>query len=70
MVKAHLISPESVLALCQQMYGKTPECWLLGIRGYQFEFGEDLTGGARTNLDEALSHLIGFFAEHKDVEGE
>lgn len=65
---SHLISPESVVALCEQMYGKTPDCWLMGVRGYDFDFGETLTERAEENLEKALSFVIDF-VEKKIQEG-
>lgn len=65
---SHLIGPESVLALCGQMYGKTPECWLLGIRGHAYDFGEELTEKARENLEEAFAYLIDFIEQLRDAD--
>jgi len=45
----------------QTAFGKTPEAWVLGIRGYQFdELVEGLTDKARANLDEAEKFLKRF----------
>lgn len=57
---SHQMGPESVMALCEQMYGKTPDCWMMGVRGYEFDFGEALTERAGKNLEEAFSFIIGF----------
>jgi hydrogenase maturation protease len=65
---SHLMSPESVVALCEQMYGKTPSCWLMGVRGYDFDLGETLTERAEKNLEKALSFVIDF-VEKKIQEG-
>ena len=54
----HSVKPEGVLQLARDLFGAEPECWLMGIRGYEFnEFGERLSAKARENLDEAVSYL-------------
>jgi hydrogenase maturation protease len=54
---SHLVRPEVVLALAGQYYGKSPRAFLMGIRGYQFEFIEALSAGAAGNLALAMSAL-------------
>jgi hypothetical protein len=41
------------------LYGKTPEAWVLAVRGHSFTVGEGLTEKAGRNLDLAL----GFFRD-------
>lgn len=53
----HALAPASVLALCRELYGRTPEAYLLGIRGYRWELGEGLTARADGNLDRAMAFL-------------
>jgi hydrogenase maturation protease len=57
---SHLVRPEVVLALAQQYYGKSPKAFLLGVRGYEFEFVEELTAGAADNMRVAVSLLTGW----------
>lgn len=52
---SHLLKPETLLAIVQQQFGKSPKAQLLSIRGYSFEFEEGLTGGARDNLVQAMA---------------
>jgi hydrogenase maturation protease len=54
---SHLLKPETLLAIVEGYYGKSPEAWLLAIRGYEFEFREGLTDRARNNLAEALAAM-------------
>lgn len=66
---SHHVSPAGVLALAKDLFGAEPECWLLGIRGYEFNaFGERLSGAARDNLRAALSALSGMLGEGKLIE--
>jgi hydrogenase maturation protease len=54
----HHVSPAGVLALAKDLFDAEPECWLLGIRGYEFNaFGEGLSRAAQDNLGEALTQL-------------
>jgi hydrogenase maturation protease len=54
---SHIMHPQTILAIAQQCYGKAPAAFLLGIRGYEFEFIEALTPGAAANLNAALAML-------------
>ncbi len=54
---SHLVRPETILALARQYYGRAPEAFLLGIRGYAFEFIEALTPAATDNLHLAVEML-------------
>jgi len=54
---SHCVRPEVVLALAQHYYGRSPRAFLLGIRGYEFEFIEQLTVGATENMRLAVSML-------------
>jgi len=56
---SHLVRPEVVLALAEHYYGSTPQAFLLGIRGYEFEFVEELTASATDNLRLAVSMFCG-----------
>jgi hydrogenase maturation protease len=53
----HAMAPESVLALCGELYGKQPEVWLLTIRGYAWEPAAAPTPAAQANLAAALAFL-------------
>jgi len=54
---SHLVRPEAVLALALQYYGAAPDAYLLGIRGFEFEFVEALTPEAEENLILAMDML-------------
>ncbi len=56
----HDLSPEVLLYLAQVLYEKSPEVWLLGIRGYKFSLGEKLSPKARANFDQAYKCFIKF----------
>jgi len=54
---SHIVRPEVILAIAQQVYGGAPQAFMLGIRGYAFEFIEALTPRASDNLRVALAVL-------------
>ncbi|MCX6567349.1 MAG: hydrogenase maturation protease [Candidatus Aminicenantes bacterium] len=49
----HEMSPASVLALGEELYGPMPEGFLLSIRGFSWDIAEGLTDEAARNLDAA-----------------
>jgi hydrogenase maturation protease len=53
----HAMAPESVLALCAELYGKQPPTWLLTIRGFAWEPNAAVTTAAQANLAAALAFL-------------
>lgn len=53
----HARSPESVLALCAELYGKTPRASLLAIRGHRWVLGEGLSPKGEKNLSRAIAFL-------------
>ena len=59
----HAVSPEQVLAVTRDLYGKTPVSWKIKIRGYQFGIAEGLTPEAETNLIAAVDALRALVAE-------
>jgi len=57
---SHIVRPEAILAIAQQLYGAAPQAHMLAIRGYAFEFIEELTAGAVHNLRAAVTMLSAF----------
>jgi hydrogenase maturation protease len=54
---SHLVRPETILAMAGHYFGKTPDAFLLAIRGYRFAFVEALTRQADDNLRSAATML-------------
>jgi hydrogenase maturation protease len=54
---SHLLKPETLLAIAELYYASSPEAYLLGIRGYEFEFLEGLTERAKANLILAIAAM-------------
>lgn len=61
-MNSHSLHPETVTLLCSSIYGKDPECLILGIEGKQWELKTGLSSEANQNLERAkryfLAHLF------------
>jgi hydrogenase maturation protease len=63
---SHSVSPESVLAICDEHLGAPPKAWVLAIRGYAFEFDGQMTDRAKDNLEKALETIPSLFRAWKE----
>jgi hydrogenase maturation protease len=58
---SHLLSPDQVIALCQQLYRHRPRAFTVSVTGESFEHGEALSqtvANALMRLVETVSELI------------
>ena len=55
---SHTLHPCSVLALCQELYGRAPHGVLLSIRGYDYEFGEGLSERTAALIPQAVDRVL------------
>jgi hydrogenase maturation protease len=62
---SHAVSPESLLQICTEVFGKHPNTWIIGVRGYEFDFAEGLTEKAKVNLDLVLDYIKLLLSEYK-----
>ncbi|MBR9998108.1 MAG: hydrogenase maturation protease [Cyclobacteriaceae bacterium] len=53
----HAMQPSFVLDLCRKLYDKSPEVFLLKIKGYDYELKEGFTEKAAANLFKAFAHV-------------
>ena len=53
----HAVSPAYVLHLSEKLFNKLPETYVLGIKGYEWDFKEGLSDNARLNLEQAFQFL-------------
>jgi len=63
----HALAPAAVLALCRELYGRTPRAYILAVRGYDWDVGEGLSEGAERNLAAALALLRDFLSKSLPV---
>lgn len=64
----HLVKPEVILALVEGYYGKSPQAYLVSIRGYEFEFADRLTLPASRNLRAAVTQIISVMKRGQEVQ--
>jgi hydrogenase maturation protease len=57
----HAISAQAVLHLCKQIYDKTPESYLIEIKGHEWELDENLTPKSQAALTKALQFFETLF---------
>ena len=55
---SHTLHPCSVLALCEELHGHAPQGILLSIRGYDYEFGEGLSGETAALVPQATGRIL------------
>ena len=56
----HAVSPSFVLDICQKIFKKKPQTYLLHIKGYQWNFKEDISSEGKKNLNKALEFIKPF----------
>ena len=61
----HHLTPQTLLALCQTLYSKTPQAFLLSVRGHRFEFERQLSPETQALVPEALKLLLEWLEESK-----
>jgi hydrogenase maturation protease len=63
----HAFGPESLLAVCEQAFERSPaEALLVGVRGYEFDMAEGLTDRAQANSRAALEFITQLIQDWKE----
>lgn len=62
----HSVSPGSVLALSNELFGQNIKGWVLAVRGYEWELSEGLSAGAVSNFNLAYRFLVDKIKEITD----
>ena len=60
----HHLTAQSLLAMCETIYGKQPQTALLSVHGYQFGFARDLSNECKLLVPEAI-RLLENWLNHK-----
>jgi hydrogenase maturation protease len=50
----HHLTPQSLMSICQTLYGKTPDAALISVLGYQFRFSRDLSAETAALVPQAV----------------
>lgn len=53
----HAVSPAYVLHLSEKLFNKKPQTYIMGIKGYEWDFKEGLSDNAILNLEQAFQFL-------------
>lgn len=53
----HAMRAESVLSLCEELYGVQPRAYMMALPGYEWGISEELSPRARSNLEQAFECL-------------
>jgi hydrogenase maturation protease len=54
---SHVISPGTIIAMAGAIYGRTPQAYLVSVRGHDFDFGTTLSPETAALVDEAVEHV-------------
>lgn len=54
---SHHITPEMLLAITEELYKVNPKSYLVSIKGYNFDFGFELSEKARQNSERAIEKI-------------
>lgn len=57
----HAVPPNQVLNLCDTIYGKNPEAYVVKIQGYTWDIKVELSSQAQINLQKAFQKFIKTF---------
>jgi hydrogenase maturation protease len=59
----HHLTAQTLLSMCQSLYGKAPQAALLSVRGYQFEFECGLSAETAALVPEAIEMILEWMGE-------
>ena len=63
----HQLKPQSVLALCQALYQRTPSTYVLSVLGTDFDFGGQLSSQAQALVEPAVERLMALLDFHAQL---
>ncbi len=64
----HAVSPAFVVDLCRKMFHRAPDAYLLHIKGYEWDFAEQLSDAATRNLEAAFDFLTEIIQNKKSFD--
>ena len=54
---SHIISPGTIIAMAEALYGQAPQAYLVSVRGHDFDFGTTLSPETQALVEEAVEHV-------------
>lgn len=64
----HAMTAHSVLALCEDLYRRSPRAFMMAIRGYSWNAEEGLSGAAADNLEKAVDFAVSLLGQSSLIE--
>jgi hydrogenase maturation protease len=64
----HSMPAHSVLALCEDLYGRSPRAFMMAIRGYSWNAEEGLSDSAADNLEKAVDFAVSLLGQSSLIE--
>lgn len=64
----HHLTPQSLIAICETLYGKKPEAALLSVRGYHFGLSRQLSEETAALLPQAVELIWDWLKARKILE--
>jgi hydrogenase maturation protease len=61
----HHLTPQSLLSMCETLYGRKPDAALLSVLGYRFLFSRQLSGETAVLVPQALELIWEWLDAHK-----
>ena len=61
----HHLTPQSCLALCSALYGKSPAGVLVSVRGYEFNFSQNLSIETENLAKQAVSRILSWLKNNE-----
>lgn len=65
---SHALPPSAILYLCEEIYGRTPNAFLLGISGQDWGLRNGMSRIAKERLAQALDFFVNKYAHKPDFE--
>ena len=54
---SHHVKPAGLLEICRTLYGRTPEAELISVRGFDFDFGPELTAATAAGAAQVVDDI-------------
>ncbi len=54
---SHISSPSKLLSLTENLYKKTPTCYLVAVKGYKFSISDKISSDAKKNVKKAIYEI-------------
>jgi len=62
----HHLTPQTLLALSQTLYGRSPIGYFLSVQGYEFGFSNKLSNQTKILADKAAHRLMAWLTDQED----